>query len=134
MRLNPGIELLVCNIETLEAIQIAQFFPEIQWREFERAPDGVALVHPCGLRAIVSCTQYRDRTIWLHVSFSRHDRMPSYEDMVLVKKDLIGAAKKAVMVLPSEAEHYNCHPYCLHLYSRIDGDSLPDFRDRDGRI
>ena len=65
---------------------------------------------------------------WYHLSVSRSNRIPSYEDLVKVKRDFIGADRKAIMILPPRSEHVNIHPFCLHLYYRRDGDSLPDFR------
>jgi hypothetical protein len=44
----------------------------------------------------------------------------------------VGSARKAVMVLPAEEEHVNIHPFCLHLYSPLDRDPLPDFRMNGG--
>lgn len=71
---------------------------------------------------------------WIHVSMSRQRRDPSYFDLVRVKNVFIGPQRKAVLVLPPAAEHYSLHPHCLHLYCKIDGDPLPDFRNRDGSI
>ena len=65
---------------------------------------------------------------WLHVSYSRPTRVPSYDDLVLVKRCFIGAERKAISVHPPESEHVNLHPYCLHLWHALDGDGLPDFR------
>jgi hypothetical protein len=73
-------------------------------------------------------------TPWIHVSFSRCDRMPSYEDMARVKRRFIGRKRKGIMVLPSELEHYNYHPNCLHLFSPLLADPLPDFRAEGGGL
>lgn len=81
-----------------------------------------------GLFVMVSGTVERDARRWVHVSFSRRDRMPSYEDSALVKRLFIGRECKAIHVFPPESEHYNLHPYCLHLWHCVDGDGLPDFR------
>jgi len=75
-----------------------------------------------------------DGSLWLHVSISRADEIPSYADLTEVKRVLLGPHRKAIMVLPAEAEHYNLHPYCLHLYSPIDSDPLPDFRTAEGKL
>lgn len=72
---------------------------------------------------------------WLHVSFSRKSRIPSYDDLLRVKKDFIGEDRKAVMVFPDKDHYVNLHPYCLHLYSCIDGDDgLPEFSEAFGTI
>lgn len=87
-----------------------------------------------GLLAIVSGTMELDGRRWIHVSFSRRDRMPSYDDVVLVKRLFIGRDRKAIQVHVPESEHVNIHRYCLHLWHCVDGDGLPDFRARGGRM
>lgn len=71
---------------------------------------------------------------WLHISLSRRDRVPSYHDLKRVKALFVGTKRKAVMVFPSDDEHYNLHPYCLHLYAPLDADPLPDFRHASGAL
>lgn len=71
---------------------------------------------------------------WLHVSFSREDKVPSYDDMVRVKEKFIGAERKAIQVLPAEREHFNHHPFCLNIFSPLSHDPLPDFRTADGKL
>jgi len=80
-----------------------------------------------GLLVIVSISKENDGLYWVHVSFSRKSRMPSYFDITLVKKLFIGEDKKAIMVFPSKKEHVNFHEYCLHLFHCIEKDVLPDF-------
>lgn len=65
---------------------------------------------------------------WLHVSCSRRNRLPSWEELRLVKDTFIGKDRKAISVLPCEGEYVNDHPFVLHLFSCLDGDGLPDFR------
>jgi hypothetical protein len=48
--------------------------------------------------------------------------------MSRAKNDLIGADKWAYQVMPDAQNHVNIHPYCLHMFARLDGQSvLPDF-------
>lgn len=68
-----------------------------------------------------------DDTLWLHVSFSR-DRMPDYSDITFIKQQFFGDHFKAIMVFPAKNEHVNIHPNCLHLWSNLESDILPDFR------
>jgi hypothetical protein len=75
-----------------------------------------------------------DGSLWAHVSLSRAKQIPSYADLTEVKCVVLGPQRKAIMVLPAESEHFNLHPYCLHLYSPIDSDPLPDFRTLDGQL
>lgn len=86
-----------------------------------------------GLKVAVE-VEFIDDALWLHVSFSRRDRDPSYFDITRVKETFIGAERKAVMVLPKQSEHYNFAKHCLHLYSPLDRDPLPDFRAENGGL
>lgn len=86
--------------------------------------------------AVIVTAEVHDGERWLHVSYSRVDRVPSYGDGIEVKERFIGPARKAIAVLPPRPEHVNDHPYCLHLFSPLDRDPLPDFRMQDftGRV
>jgi hypothetical protein len=80
------------------------------------------------LMVIASGTTELDGRRWAHVSFSRPRRMPSYDDLALVKERFIGVERKAISVHPPRSEHVSIHAYCLHLWCCLDGDGLPDFR------
>jgi len=106
-------------------------------------PAGWAYQKDDGLRVIMTIgpamsldpvSQQRCESEWLHVSFSRHKRIPDYGDMVEVKEIFIGKDLKAIMVLPAEKEHVNIHPNCLHLWACLDRDPLPDFTQGTGMI
>ena len=74
-------------------------------------------------------------TLWLHVSVSRRDRIPSYEELNEVRRIFVGAGLKAIQVFPALKEVVNHHPFCLHLFASLEErDPLPDFRDAEGRI
>lgn len=99
------------------------------WTEMPGKILGV-YAHVSGLRVISSVARdpAQDNRRWLHVSMSRRDRLPSYEDMRRVKDLFIGPERKAIQIFPKESEYCNRHAYCLHLWSCLDGDTLPDFR------
>ena len=80
------------------------------------------------LRVICSACVEADGKRWVHVSCSRPNRIPSWEELRLVKDTFVGRDRKAIQVLPSDAEYVNAHPYVLHLWACLDGDGLPDFR------
>jgi hypothetical protein len=81
-------------------------------------------------RLAVICTARveADGQRWIHVSFARPDKIPTWQDACLVKQVFVGDALKAVQVMPIPAEHVNFHPRCLHLFACLDRDPLPDFR------
>lgn len=57
---------------------------------------------------------------WEHVSVSRNDRCPTWEEMCEVK-DLFWKEEDCVIQFhPPKNEYINNHPYCLHLWKPID--------------
>lgn len=86
---------------------------------------------------LVVCLEFEihsDGSRWLHCSMSRRDRDPSYFDMCRVKELFIGQERKAIQVFPAKSEHYNFHEHCLHLWSCLTSDPLPDLRLSDGAL
>jgi hypothetical protein len=94
----------------------------------DRRLDGVMYAHRSGMTVICSAARERDGRRWLHVSMARPDRLPSWPDVHAVKELFLGAKRRALQVLPPEDEYVNVHPNCLHLWSCLDDDGLPDFR------
>jgi len=94
------------------------------------------LGHPChgikcfrrndGLNVLFSYFDM-DGKPWLHVSMSRHKRIPSYEDMLAVKNIFVGNDRQAIQVFPRTEKHLNINEYVLHLWCGLEGDGLPDF-------
>lgn len=80
------------------------------------------------LRVICSARLEADGKRWMHVSCSRQDRLPDWQDLRLVKDTFIGRDRLAIQVLPRASEYVNCHPRVLHLWSCLDSDPCPDFR------
>jgi hypothetical protein len=76
---------------------------------------------------LASIATYDDQ-LWYHVSFSLKDKIPSYEQTLWVRRTLFCASAKVLQVFPPIDEHYSYHPNCLHLWSCLEGDRLPDFR------
>ena len=81
--------------------------------------DGMSII--CGLEII-------DGIRWWHVSCARPSRLPSWQDLRNVKDVFVGRNRQAVQILPAENQYVNIHPYCLHLWSRLDVDIVPDLR------
>lgn len=80
-----------------------------------------------GLRAVIDCSEKADGQMWLHLSVSRENWAPSHDDMKLAKAAFLGD-RYAYSVWPPAAKYVNIHPYCLHLWARLDGSPvLPEF-------
>jgi len=71
-----------------------------------------------GLRVIYSLDTLDDGEEWKHVSVSRRDRLPSWEDLVLVKELFIGPEREALQLLPKRSEHINLARHYLHIWAR----------------
>jgi len=77
-------------------------------------PFGKAFTNARGLRVIFSVEHRSGEDHWLHVSVSRKDRIPSWEDLKQVKNLFIGPARTAIQILPKADEYVNYHKYTLH--------------------
>ena len=56
---------------------------------------------------------------WEHVSVSRPDRVPTWEEMCLVKDVFWGEEEVVIQIHPKKSEYVNRHPYVLHLWRRV---------------
>lgn len=79
------------------------------------------------LTVISSVSVEGDDRRWLHVSLAHQKRMPSYDEIKLVKEMFIGRDKYAAMIFPPVDKFVNLHKTCLHLWHCVDGWPLPEF-------
>lgn len=56
---------------------------------------------------------------WEHVSVSRKDRTPTWEEMCFVKDLVFDDEEVVVQYHPPKSEYVNNHPYCLHMWRLI---------------
>jgi hypothetical protein len=64
----------------------------------------------------VLCSPFTNDHEWEHVSVSRHNECPSWDDMCFVKGLFWGEDETVVQFHPPKSEYVNNHPYCLHLW------------------
>lgn len=57
---------------------------------------------------------------WEHVSVSREDRPPTWDEMCQIKAMFWDAEDCVVQFHPPESDYVNNHPNCLHLWRAID--------------
>jgi hypothetical protein len=107
--------------------------PSCNWPMIQEANDGFIFRSANGIDVIIS-GQIEDGKRWLHVSLSRKHRMPTYEDIALVKRAFIGDGLKAIMIFPERKYHVNLHSFCLHLWACLEDDQLPKFSHGLGTI
>jgi len=104
------------------------------WVLGESHPNAAWFLSRQGLRVLVEVEE-QDASLWLHMSVSRKDRMPSYQDIVDAKEFFLGPERRAIQVFPKRSEHFSFHPFCLHLYSPLERDPFPaDFRMPTGEL
>ncbi len=101
-------------------------FPPQDWRILQEWGDGYALAHKAGIRVLVDVRWVSETEAWLHVSFSRASRLPSWEDTKIVKDAFVGD-NVAIICLPKVEDYINIHQFCLHLWHRVNGESCPNF-------
>ena len=105
------------------------------WIQFKSGDTEAVYRSTSGLLVLCSSSRESDGRHWLHVSFSRKDRIPDYEDLKEVKSIFIGDDRTAYQIFPSINKHINVHPHCLHLWALADGSALtPDFTRGNGVI
>jgi len=56
---------------------------------------------------------------WQHVSVSRKDRCPTWEEMCQIKNLFWDEDDWVVQFHPAKSDYINNHPYCLHLWAPI---------------
>jgi hypothetical protein len=53
---------------------------------------------------------------WDHVSVSRTDRCPTWEEMAWVKDRFFEPEEAAMQLHPPQSQYVNRHPFCLHIW------------------
>lgn len=53
---------------------------------------------------------------FLHISISRPDRYPDWDEMVLAVEAIAGADLDMAMIKPKRADYINKHEYCMHFW------------------
>ena len=75
-----------------------------------------------GAAIIASAGVYEDEQLWYHVSISRKNRVPSYEDLAFLKEHFVGPSRWAIQLFVPTKEHINIHPNALHLWHCVTAD------------
>jgi hypothetical protein len=118
------------DTEVQIAMRLARPVPS-RWREV--APNsGRWRSQHTGVVVIESVTRERDGRRWHHVSLARSSRLPTWEDVRLVRADFIGEDRESYQVFPPDSRWVNDNKYVLHLWCCLDAPDgvLPDFRHR----
>ena len=73
--------------------------------------------------ALVSIDDYEDSGQWLHMSVSRMGKLPTWNELKHAKETFFGN-RPAVQLFPPKESWLNLAD-CLHLFSRLDADTVP---------
>lgn len=84
-----------------------------------------AYIDLSGLRVILSIEKLPDGREYQHVSVSREDRYPSWEELLEIKSEFMGDDVEAYQVFPRVGEYINVHPNCFHLWRCLEADLMP---------
>lgn len=86
--------------------------------------------HPSGLRVMLSGNTESDGNKWLHLSVSRKDRLPKWDELKAARAVFLTEDLKALQIFPPKEEYVNDNPFVLHLWVNLTKDPLPDFRTK----
>ena len=80
-----------------------------------------------GLRAIVTVDLMDGWQAghWLHLSISRADRVPTWAELVRARDALGYKEWLFIQMLAPASAWLNVHDYCMHLYHRLDQETVP---------
>ena len=79
-------------------------------------PGGESFQTKDGLSIIKSIDKTPKWGELLHVSMSRPDRYPSWNEIIEVKLHFFGDLKDSMMVIPKRTDYVNVHKNCFHLW------------------
>lgn len=112
------------NPTTVNGLRLRKILGRATWRVPTRfGPDGWVVDSFDGeSRVIVSADDE-----WIHASISHPDRMPTYDELVLLHEAAFGDGWAYQVFAPAE-HHVNIHAHALHLWGRADGAAaMPNF-------
>lgn len=113
---------------TVDGLRLRRVLGRATWRVPERfGPDGWSMDSlDQDSRVIVSVADF-DGSEWIHASISHPDRMPTYDDLVLLHEAAFRDGWAYQVFAPAE-HHVNIHAHVLHLWGRVDGKAaMPNF-------
>lgn len=116
---------------------VASYLPTelgYRWDVFSRSKAGMTAICKNGLVVMMSgCTEMDDKR-WLHLSVSREDRIPNWDEIVYVKETFLGKDTEGIVKLAPRSQWVNLMPYCMHIWHCVDGEVTPDFAHGTGTI
>lgn len=82
------------------------------------------------MRVLRSKSKMRDGTEWIHISVSRVDRLPTWQELSKVKEEFLGSDAEAYHIIPRASDFVNIHNYCMHIWSHVNNiNRLPNLEE-----
>lgn len=69
------------------------------------------------LTVLSSLDRMNNNALVLHVSVSRMNKLPTWEDLKCVKNVFMGRDVDAFHVIPKASDHVNLHNYTMHIWT-----------------
>lgn len=69
-----------------------------------------------GLAVLLSLSTMDNGERFIHCSLSRRSRLPSWDDVKVVKTTFLGEDTEAFHIVPKKEDYINVNPYCIHLW------------------
>lgn len=115
----------------IDGLRLRKIFGRHEWLPPEPWGTGWAMASRRGFDSILATAAELDGRVIIHASMTRADRLPSYDDLVLLHRatwcDGRHPDGHAYLCFVPPAEHVNIHPRALHLYGYRDGSRMvPD--------
>lgn len=116
----------------VDALRLRRVLGRSAWSPPEPfGPDGWRLTNVAERASVIVTASdgHDDTGRWFtHASIARADRMPDYDDLVLLHKAVWGDNGHAYQVFVPASEHVNIHEHALHLWGLTNGSPLlPEF-------
>ena len=73
-----------------------------------------------GCRIIIAREVYNSHELRWHMSISRNDRYPSWDEIRDARYALLPDDVTIAMLLPPKAEYVDLHPNCFHLHEIVE--------------
>lgn len=72
-----------------------------------------------GFNVMISKSEMDDGSWWLHISVSKPNRLPTWDEMKKVKDEFLGEDTEAFHIIPKKKDFVNVHRFCLHMWSPL---------------
>lgn len=114
---------------TVPGLRLRKVFGRENWLVPQpMGPDGWRMFNREGSSSvIVTATDWTDGREYIHASIAHLDRMPTYDELVLLHKAAYGHGW-AYQVFAPPQDHVNINKHALHLWGLVSGEPiLPNF-------